>query len=87
VTDFLCGGSPFLGSQSRDLGYSRQQFRQALAEGELRRILRNVYVDARVPDSTDLRVAALHLVMPAYAVLFGTRGESTPWRATSTRPT
>jgi hypothetical protein len=71
VADFLSGGSPFLGSQSRDLGYSRQQFRQALAEGEVRRVLRNVYVDAQVPDSTDLRIAALHLVMPTYAVLFG----------------
>jgi hypothetical protein len=71
VADFLSGGAPFLGSLSRDLGYSRQQFRRALAEGELRRILRNVYVDARVPDSTDLRIAALHLVMPRHAVLFG----------------
>jgi len=35
-------------------------------------VLRNVYADAHVPDSTDLRIAALHLVMPDHAVLFGT---------------
>ena len=68
----LCTGRPFLGSQARDLGYSRQQLRQALREGEVRRVIRNVYVDAQVPDSTDLRIASLHLVMPVHAVLFGT---------------
>ena len=38
----------------------------------MRRVIHGVYVDAQVPDSTDLRIAALHLVMPDHAVLFGT---------------
>ena len=71
MDSLIAGGHPFLGTQASDLGYSRQRLRQALREGALRRILRNVYVDAHRPDSTDLRVAALHLVMPDHAVLFG----------------
>lgn len=65
-------GEPFLGSQAADLGYTTRLMRQALREGAVRRVLRNVYVDTTVPDSIDLRVAALHLVMPRHAVLFGT---------------
>ncbi|MBA2639456.1 MAG: hypothetical protein H0U77_05595 [Nocardioidaceae bacterium] len=65
-------GHPFLGSQAGDWGLTRQQLRQALREGEVRRVLRNVYIASDVPDSTDLRIACLHLVMPPHAVLFGT---------------
>ncbi len=72
MTDLILGGAPFLGKQALDLGFTRQTFRRALRENAVRRVLRTVYVDARVEDSTDLRIAALHLVMPPHAVLFGT---------------
>lgn len=68
----LADGLPFLGSCAGDFGLSKRQLHRALRERAVRRIIRNVYVDARVPDSTDLRVATLHLVMPVHGVLFGT---------------
>ena len=72
MRSLIAGGQPFLGSQSLVFGFSRQQLRAAVKAGEVRRVLRNVYVDAHAPDSTDLRISALHLVMPDHAVLFGT---------------
>lgn len=45
-------------------GWSQKQIHRAVADGGLRRVLRGVYVDATVPDSTDLRAAAAALVLP-----------------------
>ncbi|MFG1819934.1 hypothetical protein ACGFIF_39685 [Kribbella sp. NPDC049174] len=42
-----------------------------LARGEIRQVLKGVYVDVRVPDSPELRADALQLVMPPDAVVCG----------------
>jgi hypothetical protein len=42
-----------------------------LARGEIRQVLKGVYVDVRVPDSLDLRVDALRLVVPLDAIVCG----------------
>lgn len=42
-----------------------------LARGEIREVLKGVYVDVRVADSPDLRADALQLVVPADAVVCG----------------
>ncbi|MFI7063004.1 hypothetical protein ACIBL3_18625 [Kribbella sp. NPDC050124] len=42
-----------------------------LARGEIRQVMRGVYVDVRVPDSPELRADALRLVVPQDAVVCG----------------
>jgi hypothetical protein len=42
-----------------------------LARGEIREVLKGVYVDVRVPDSPELRADALQLVVPPDAVVCG----------------
>ncbi|WP_460845827.1 type IV toxin-antitoxin system AbiEi family antitoxin domain-containing protein [Nocardioides ultimimeridianus] len=61
--DPIASGRPFTRDQLEQLGLSRARLSKLLAEGALRRILRNVYVGATTPDDLDLRVAALRLVL------------------------
>lgn len=42
-----------------------------LARGEIRQVMKGVYVDVRVPDSPELRADALRLVVPPDAVVCG----------------
>ncbi|MGW1347076.1 hypothetical protein ACWCOV_38900 [Kribbella sp. NPDC002412] len=42
-----------------------------LARGEIRQVMKGVYVDVRVPDSPELRADALRLVVPPEAVVCG----------------
>ncbi|MFI6674809.1 hypothetical protein [Kribbella sp. NPDC050469] len=42
-----------------------------MARGEIRQVMKGVYVDVRVPDSYDLRVAAASLAIPQDAVACG----------------
>lgn len=63
---------PFLSKDALAHGFTPYRLRRALRDGELRRVLRNVYVQADAPDTVDLRITALHLVMPPHAVIFGT---------------
>lgn len=42
-----------------------------LARGEIRQVIRGVYVDVRVPDSPELRAGSLRLVVPPEAVICG----------------
>ncbi|TDD61154.1 hypothetical protein E1263_08175 [Kribbella antibiotica] len=42
-----------------------------LGRGEIRQLLKGVYVDVRVPDSLELRAEALGLVLPSEAVVHG----------------
>ncbi len=65
-------GHPFTCRQAADVGLSVGALARGVATGELRRVLRSVYVDAAVADSRDLRCQSLQLVMPAEGVLFGT---------------
>jgi hypothetical protein len=48
-----------------------RKLRWLLARGEIRQVMRGVYVDVRVPDSPDLRADALRLVVPAEAIVCG----------------
>ncbi len=65
-------GAPFTHSGAPDVGLSKRDLREAVSTGAVRRVLHSVYVDAEVPDTRDLRLRCLHLVMPTRAVLFGT---------------
>ncbi|MCL2542219.1 MAG: hypothetical protein FWE71_07165 [Nocardioidaceae bacterium] len=67
--ELVGSGRPFTTRQLPDVGLSRGRLDRLLAHGGVRRILRNVYVDATVEDSLDLRVAALRLVVGANQVI------------------
>jgi hypothetical protein len=58
-------GNPFRYNQLADLGVTPERLRRLLREGEVRRVLHRVYVDAQRLDDRDLRVASLRLVLPA----------------------
>jgi len=62
-------GQPFLNSSCRQLGLTDKQVRRALNESRLRTMFRGVSVDATVPDTRELRIAAIRLVAPPYAVV------------------
>ncbi|MGZ4601990.1 MAG: hypothetical protein ACXV0U_00150 [Kineosporiaceae bacterium] len=67
--DLVLGGQPFEMSTARRRGLSRQRLRLMLAQGRLRQVLHEVFVDAAVPDSLDVRAACLALRLPAGAAL------------------
>jgi hypothetical protein len=54
---------------AREAGMSRRRLEQHLAEGAIRRVLRNVYVAAEVADTIDVRARAARLVMSPFGVL------------------
>lgn len=54
---------PFTRADLPALGLTRSQLRRAVESGELRRLLTGVYVDATVPDTMDLRIAAAARVL------------------------
>ncbi len=62
---YFCG-LPF---RSHQVG---RKLRWLLAHGEIRPVLKGVYVDVRVPDSLELRADAVRLLMPSDAVACGT---------------
>lgn len=55
---------PFTTTQVLDHGGSRGQLQRAVAQGRVRRVLREVYVDASVPDTPAVRARAAALVLP-----------------------
>ena len=59
---------PFTWSDARRLGLSRRHVDELVRTRQLRRILRNVSVDARVPDSLELRAQAAGLVLTSQGV-------------------
>jgi hypothetical protein len=65
----LLDGKPFTSEQARANGVSRRQLAGFLALGRVRRLFRDVYVDALLPDAVDLRCEAVSLVMPPAAVI------------------
>ena len=67
----LLGQKPFAGSQALELDIGPRLLRTFLVSGEIRRVLRGVYVVATVPDTVELRAAAAALVVPAGAVICG----------------
>jgi hypothetical protein len=56
-------------ARAHGLGWTRRRLQRAVDDGRVRRVLRGVYVDASVPDSIDLRIAAAGLVMPPRMVV------------------
>ena len=64
-------GQPFRRDQAADLGFTRHGLTRAVSCGLLRRPLRGVYVDGSVPDTRDLRISCLVLVLPGHAVVWG----------------
>lgn len=60
---------PFTTAQASALGITRKRLRNAVDQGELRRIFTGVYARAELPDSTELRAAAAGLVMNEHSVL------------------
>ncbi|QNE16639.1 hypothetical protein F1D05_00415 [Kribbella qitaiheensis] len=61
---YFCG-LPFTG---RQVG---KKLRWLLAGAEIREVLKGVYVDTRVPDSRELRAAAVALLLPADGIACG----------------
>lgn len=58
-------------SELKTIAGSLHEARQLIAHGVYRRVLHGIYVDDTVPDSPELRRAALERVLPAEAVLSG----------------
>jgi hypothetical protein len=54
---------------ARAAGLSRHRLDQLLLNGEIRKVLRNVYVSADVPDCVELRVKAAALVLSPFVVV------------------
>lgn len=60
---------PFTTAQLEDLGISRPALRRMLAAGEVRRVLRGVYVRADIADTPESRAAAAALVLPRHCIV------------------
>lgn len=60
---------PTTAHRAARLGWTKCRLQGAVQDGTLRRVLRGVYVDATVPDSTDLRAAAAGLLLPERMVV------------------
>lgn len=53
----------------KGLGLPEREVKHLIATGSLRRVLKGLYVDALVPDTVDLRIQALGIVVPEHAVV------------------
>ncbi|MET0998620.1 MAG: type IV toxin-antitoxin system AbiEi family antitoxin domain-containing protein [Marmoricola sp.] len=60
---------PFTAADARGSGIHSSELSVLCEQGYVRRLLRGVYVAAQVPDSLELRAAALRLVVPRDAVV------------------
>jgi very-short-patch-repair endonuclease len=60
---------PFTSQQAAALGLSDHRLRTGLAAGEIRRVVRGVYVPAGLEDTVDLRAAAVALVVRPHQVV------------------
>lgn len=60
---------PFATNDLARAGLSRADFYREVREHRVRRVFRGVYVHVDVPDSRELRVQAIRLVTPPYAVV------------------
>jgi hypothetical protein len=60
---------PFTWPEAHSLGLSRRDIDEQLVTRRLRRVLHNVYVDASLPDTVELRIAAATRVVTDGAVL------------------
>jgi hypothetical protein len=69
MSSLIHDGYPFTSQMARDLGLPPKTLRSHMKLGLIRREFRNVYVDARVPDSRSGRLRAIRLVAPQNAVV------------------
>lgn len=67
----VASGLPFRVDDAHLFALTPRRLSELVRRGVLRRPLRRVYVDARVPDTRDLRIHCLALVIPPYAVVWG----------------
>jgi hypothetical protein len=65
---------PFRPTTAAEVGVDRAALDRMLRAGVLRRVLRGVYADATLPDTTELRAAALALVVGGGVVVDRTAG-------------
>jgi hypothetical protein len=61
--------APFTASQAAVSGISRQQLRDLVAQGLVKRLVRGVYVRSDTPDTTEMRALAVSLVVARNAVI------------------
>ncbi|MBO9520374.1 MAG: hypothetical protein J7518_02455 [Nocardioidaceae bacterium] len=61
--------APFTGTMARAAGLHSVELTSLVRRGLVRRLIGNVYVVAQVPDSMELRLAGLRLVVPERAVV------------------
>ena len=61
-------GEPFRSQTAWELGWTRRTLQAAVAEGRLRHVVRDVYVESDIEDSLTLRLACLRLVLPPHVV-------------------
>jgi len=70
MVSLLLDGKVFTATQAgAELGISAWHFGEMVAGGRVRRLLYDAYVDALVPDSVELRVEAVCLVIPPSAII------------------
>ncbi len=69
MSSLIHDGYPFTSQMARDLGLPPKTLQSHYKLGLVRREFRNVYVDARVPDSRSGRLRAIKLVAPQNAVV------------------
>ena len=67
--ELLLDGQPFDRRTARDHGVNGEQLRRLLLAGSVRRVLNDVYVDARAPDDLAFRARCLRLKLPRGAAL------------------
>jgi hypothetical protein len=61
--------TPFTSHDLSRYGLTRQRLRDRVADGRIRRVLTNVYVRGDAPDTIELRLAAVALVLPEFGVV------------------
>jgi hypothetical protein len=65
----ILSGQPFDRFMAREAGLGRDTVTDLVASGEVRHVIRGVYLDARVPDDLTSRAACLTLRLPPGAVV------------------
>ena len=60
---------PFALGDLAEMGLTRRRLRTLLETGDVRRMVRGVFVCCEIPDSVELRAAAAMLAMPAHTVV------------------
>lgn len=71
MSDLINHGLPFRVTRDGALGLSRSRLRALRRARRIRSVFRGVLVDARMPDTRELRCLALALVLPPHGVICG----------------